>query len=299
MSPALLSDPRVIYEMISFHFLCFRFQFVAHPHCQQVMQNEWYRGLPDWVCRLKFHHLRLGLYTLLLFTFMPIIFFLYLFRLHFIERFVKPAANKFILDMCSFIYFLIMLFLKVSFGLKAERGGPPTVLDYFIFIWVIGLSVRYAKMSVRRRDRCRLLWSNAENSNWRIFELIMLLCFWIQYIILFVLAIDARVHPGPLLKRQELPGTDVFLWAEVFGACACTLTVVQVYSFFKVSSTLGPLQVSLKKMIFDVLKFMVLFLVVLSAFAMGLAYLYSGYKGLQAFNLETNETVTQPEAFTR
>ena len=268
---------------------------MAHPNCQQVMQSYWYSGLPDWVCQTHHHYFRMTAYVLALAVLMPIIFGLYMFRVTYVEKFVKPAANKFIFDSISFILFLFMLFIKVSLAGKHVRGGNLDALEWIIFIWVIGLTVRYVKMSFRRRDRF-WTWVNVENSNWRFYELIMIASFWLHYILAFVVMGIAHAKNEVGMDRCEWEPLDPYLWAEAFFALANILTVVQVYSFFKVSSVLGPLQVSLKKMVFDVSKFLILFIVVLSAFAIGMTFLYTGYADY-SFTNKAGEVETQKNTF--
>lgn len=65
------------------------------------------------------------------------------------------------------------------------------------------------------------------------------------------------------------------------------------------SSNLGPLQISLKLMIFDVLSFFVFLAVILSAFAIGMSSLYAGYPGSVSFDHAQLENISQPEAFSR
>lgn len=237
----------------------------------------------------------MALYFVGMLLLMPITMSLYMFRLPWVEQFVKPPVNKFILDTCSFIYLVLMIFIKVYFEYRPGRGDALGALDVLIFIWVIGLTVRYLGISIRRKD-CWLSFINAENSDWRFHENLALVFFWVYYLIMIVLW--AMVKAGsPKLTRERLETWDAYLVAEAAFALASILTVIQVYSFFKVSSSLGPLQVSMKKMIFDVTKFLVLFLVVLSAFAVGLSYLYSGYNGYSSFNHEKNITEVQEDYF--
>ncbi len=72
------------------------FQFVAHPHCQQALDNSWYRGLPEWVCRPDLHTARMSLYGLLIFLSFPVLVPLYMLRIPAVDRFLKPPAGRFL-----------------------------------------------------------------------------------------------------------------------------------------------------------------------------------------------------------
>ena len=77
------------------YYYC-KLQFVAHPHCQQLMENAWYDGLPDWVCSPRWHTAFMALYGLLIFLFFPILIPLYMVRVPKVDRYLKPAAQRFL-----------------------------------------------------------------------------------------------------------------------------------------------------------------------------------------------------------
>ena len=72
------------------------FQFVAHPYCQQLMENAWYAGLPDWVCSPRWHGLRMTLYGFVIFILFPFLVPLYMLSVPWVEKLVKPAAQRFL-----------------------------------------------------------------------------------------------------------------------------------------------------------------------------------------------------------
>ena len=77
------------------------------------------------------------------------------------------------------------------------------------------------------------------------------------------------------------PEKKVFIYADGIYASACVVAYFHLAHFFQVNSTLGPLQLSLYKMLRDVLKFLAIFLLLYFAFATGVAKIYSYYVASQ------------------
>ena len=77
------------------------------------------------------------------------------------------------------------------------------------------------------------------------------------------------------------PEKKVFIYADGIYASASVVAYFHLAHFFQVNSTLGPLQLSLYKMLRDVLKFLAIFLLLYFAFATGVAKIYSYYVASQ------------------
>ena len=87
------------------------------------------------------------------------------------------------------------------------------------------------------------------------------------------------------------PEKKVFIYADGIYASACVVAYFHLAHFFQVNSTLGPLQLSLYKMLRDVLKFLAIFLLLYFAFATGVAKIYSYYVASQ-IELQKRDTKT-------
>ena len=77
------------------------------------------------------------------------------------------------------------------------------------------------------------------------------------------------------------PRKHAFILAETFYASATVMAFFHLAHVFQVNSVLGPLQLSLYKMLKDVLKFLAIFLLLYIAFATGVAIIYSYYVSSQ------------------
>ena len=100
------------------HFL---FQFIAHPHCQQVMEQVWFEGLPDWVKRSSVQTVPLFFYVAMWVLAWPFLCLAFMFKIHpWFITFMKAPINKFISDTISFLIFLGLLLANVVITMDVE-----------------------------------------------------------------------------------------------------------------------------------------------------------------------------------
>ena len=86
------------------------------------------------------------------------------------------------------------------------------------------------------------------------------------------------------------PRKDTFTMADVLYASAIVMTFLNFTYVFQVNKTLGPLQLSLYRMLKDVLKFLIIFLMLYIAFAAGVMKVYSYYHASQTKLREDGDT---------
>ena len=122
------------------------FQFVAHPHCQQLLASIWYAGLPGWRKR------SMGVKVLIIFFLISLMPFMACYYLILprskIGKLLRTPFMKFMYHSASFGVFLVLLVLA-STNVSAEEGGqqsrqrqrgpPPTPLEWLIVFYVTGM----------------------------------------------------------------------------------------------------------------------------------------------------------------
>ena len=81
--------------------------------------------------------------------------------------------------------------------------------------------------------------------------------------------------------REWKPRKSAFIVADAIYASATVMAFFHLAHVFQINSVLGPLQLSLYKMLKDVLKFLVIFLLLYIAFVTGLAKIYTYYVASQ------------------
>ncbi|KAK3099549.1 hypothetical protein FSP39_006161 [Pinctada imbricata] len=91
----------------------------------------------------------------------------------------------------------------------------------------------------------------------------------------------AENNPNALAERKDWNPYDPNLIAEALFAAANIFSSLKLIYIFTVNPHLGPLQISLGRMILDIMKFAVLYVLVLFSFACGLNHLYWYYATLR------------------
>ena len=86
-----------------------------------------------------------------------------------------------------------------------------------------------------------------------------------------------RHEPTADMQRKEWDAYDPNLISEALFAAANIFSSLKLIYIFTVNPHLGPLQISLGRMIMDIMKFGCVYLIVLVSFASGLNHLYWYY----------------------
>ena len=108
---------------------------------------------------------------------------------------------------------------------------------------------------------------------WNIVDTLTLLTFLVAYLVWFV--------TWWIVYGEWQPRADAFIVADVLYASATVMAYFHLTHAFQVNSTLGPLQLSLYRMLKDVLKFLLIFFMLYIAFASGVVKVYSYYVASQ------------------
>ena len=116
---------------------------------------------------------------------------------------------------------------------------------------------------------------------WNVVDILIVFTFLLSYTVW----LSAWGHYG-----QWKPRKPAFIVADTFYASATVMAFFHLAHVFQVNSVLGPLQLSLYKMLKDVLKFLAVFLLLYVAFATGMAKIYSYYVASQIELGELNDS---------
>ena len=104
---------------------------------------------------------------------------------------------------------------------------------------------------------------------WNVVDTLIVLTFPLAYIVWFT----AWFRCGGVWKPRE----TAFIVADAIYSTASVLAYFHLAHIFQVNSVLGPLQLSLYRMLKDVLKFLAIFFLLYIAFATGVINTYSYY----------------------
>ncbi|PFX26490.1 Short transient receptor potential channel 2 [Stylophora pistillata] len=116
----------------------------------------------------------------------------------------------------------------------------------------------------------------------------------------FLLAYIVWLSAWGYYEQEWKPRKAAFIVADGIYATATVLSYFHLAHIFQVNSVLGPLQLSLYRMLKDVLKFLAIFLLLYIAFATGVVKIYSYYVACQLelqkqdYNESTKYQVSHP-----
>ncbi|KAJ1366541.1 anthranilate synthase component I [Parelaphostrongylus tenuis] len=270
--------------------------FVAHHNCQQLLAGIWYEGLGQ-----GFRNRNI-IYKCLLITAVglsfPILSISYLIApTSTIAQFIRRPIVKFVSHSASYIVFLLLLLMssqridevdnmfreKNSPDRKEVRGPPPTPVEMAIIIWVLGFIWVEIKQ-IWKSGLCEY-----SNNLWNILDFITNSL----YISTFALRVVAYYqvsqemnnpkmrHIGRFLQRKDWDAWDPTLLSECVFATANIFSSLKLVDIFTVNPYLGPLKISLGRMVIDILKFFLIYVLVLFAFACGLNQLLWYYGSMR------------------
>ncbi|XP_029028710.1 short transient receptor potential channel 4-like [Betta splendens] len=247
-------------------------EFVAQPNCQQLLASRWYDEFPGWRRRHWAGKFVTCVFIGLLYP---------LFAVCYLTApksryglFIRKPFIKFICHTASYLTFLFLLLLASQHIVTTEQGrqdrqGPaPTTVEWMILPWVLGFIWAEIKQ----------MWDGGFQDYihdwWNLMDFVMNSL----YLATISLKIVAYTKYSGNKPRNQWEMWHPTLVAEAVFAIANIFSSLRLISLFTANSHLGPLQISLGRMLLDILKFLFIYCLVLLAFANGLNQLYFYYE---------------------
>ncbi|CAH1777258.1 unnamed protein product [Owenia fusiformis] len=265
--------------------------FIVHPNCQQVIQTLWTEYVPDFMRRSMLEQIWYFTWRLVL---LPVMILLYLVapKASFMKSMRSPM-NKFLSDTASYVAFLGLLFANMMTTETRKRGQHPgDAIEWLIIVWVVGLLWNHAKV----------LWGQGRvayfKTLWHIYDIVMIGTFVLTFVCWAISYTWVRIAGTSYADelRRFWFAEDPILLAEGFFSIGTVLAFGRIVYLFQMSQILGPLQISLSRMLDDILQILLTFLLTMFCFASGLTRLYSYYENSVRVN-PNNSTKTQPPQF--
>ncbi|KAL3880336.1 hypothetical protein ACJMK2_032584 [Sinanodonta woodiana] len=170
---------------------------------------------------------------------------------------------------------------NLSKGSKSElRGAPATTIEWMILCYVAGLIWAEIKQ----------LWDEGAHEYihdmWNILDFVTnsLYIATLTLRVIAYLQVKRERERGlqtAFMERKDWDAYDPNLIAEALFAAANIFSSLKLIYIFTVNPHLGPLQISLGRMIMDIMKFGAVYFLVLFSFACGLNHLYWYYSTLR------------------
>ncbi|XP_012217873.1 transient receptor potential protein isoform X2 [Linepithema humile] len=272
-------------------------QFVAHPNVQQLLAAIWYDGLPGFRRKNMVAQL---LEVAKLGAMFPVYSTIYMMApTSQMGLFMKKPFVKFICHSASYAFFLMLLGMasqRIEYLLielfgnewmreilagwkKHERGCIPGFVETGVVIYVISLITGEIKS----------LWADGLleyiSDLWNIVDFIQntFYVIWISLRITAWWIVQREYWSGsnPWYPRDQWQAFDPMLLSEGAFAAGMIFSFLKLVHIFSVNPHLGPLQISLGRMIIDIIKFFFIYTLVLFAFGCGMNQLMWYYADLE------------------
>ena len=206
----------------------------------------------------------------------------------------RAPIIKFSGFLTSYLIVLILLILEVTYedkGSKAARLNGP--LDYVVWIYVASYAFNTIKSlyfigSGMRSNSGSALQSfssflhSVKKDWWLIADIIMMILFVLSFITAAISLYDLHNYPSyQNTCRVCWNWNDPTLISEGLFAVAVVFAFGKLLYFFRAFSLLGPIQISLSRMIYDVREMFLILVITIIAFSSGLYSLYHYYKDMK------------------
>ncbi|DAA21979.1 TPA: short transient receptor potential channel 2 homolog [Bos taurus] len=260
-------------------------RFVAHPICQQVLSSIWCGNLAGWRGSTTIWKLFIAF---LIFLTMPFLCLGYwLAPKSRLGHLLKIPVLKFLLHSASYLWFLIFLLgesLVMETQLSTFRGRSQSVWETSLhMVWVAGFLW----------FECKEVWIEGLRSYlldwWNFLDMVILSLYLAAFTLRLLLAglahkhcrdapDGAACHYFTSAERSEWRTEDPQFLAEVLFAVTSMLSFTRLASILPAHESLGTLQISMGRMIDDMIRFMFILMIILTAFLCGLNNIYVPYQ---------------------
>ncbi|XP_017562652.1 short transient receptor potential channel 2 [Pygocentrus nattereri] len=259
-------------------------QFVTHPICQQVLSSIWCGSLSGWRGSKTTWKL---LVSFGIFVTMPLLCLIYwIAPKSRIGRALKIPVIKFLLHSASYMWFLIIL-LAESIFMETYRNDIASRTQYILhnslhMIWVVGFFWFECKEVWIEGLRTYLLdW-------WNILDMLVLSMYLASFTLRILIVLKGYfLCQDPSAKdlcdyftntaRENWRQEDPQLIAEVLFAVTSMLSFTRLAYILPAHESLGTLQISIGKMIDDMIRFLFILMIIGTAFLCGINNIYVPY----------------------
>ncbi|XP_028027791.1 transient receptor potential-gamma protein-like [Bombyx mandarina] len=288
-------------------------KFVAHPNVQQLLASIWYESVPGFrrknMLLQAAEMVRIG-------AMFPLYSLAYIAAPHSaVGRTLRKPFIKFLCHSASYFMFLFLLILAsqrietAPGGLLwdvshdeplSRRGSMPSIVEWLILAWVSGLIWSEVKQlwDMGLREYVHDMWNVIDFVTNSLYVATVALRIVSHYQVRREMAMGLQWNQ----PREKWDAWDPMLLSEGLFSAANIFSSLKLVYIFSVNPHLGPLQVSLSRMVLDILKFFVLDILVIFAFSCGLNQLLWYYADMEKKRctvgtaLTPNGTLPDPDA---
>ncbi|VVC45159.1 Ion transport domain,Transient receptor potential channel, canonical,Ankyrin repeat-containing [Cinara cedri] len=264
-------------------------EFVAQSKVQQVLETEW---IGDWIEWKSYSTTWRLLHVLLRFLMSPAIVLMGLLAPDSsLNRRNRLPINRMFNSLVAYSVFLVLLFYHSHMDkLQMRRGFPESPTRLPIAVFVLGHVVE--KIKLQRLHGFKRYYKNM----WNWFDTVKLALFSLAF--LFWTAAELQTKEVDTeLDRKYWHWADPQLIAEGLFTIATIMAYLRLLFLCQLNYYIGPMQVSLGKVLTDFVKFASFLIIIMVAFTFGLGTLYAYYAGMKKMDPESGALTVQENSF--
>jgi len=265
-------------------------EFVAHTNIQQVLETAW---LGDWIEWKSYSVTWKLLYLVRRFIMLPVTVVLGMLAPNSkLNQFNRLPINRMFNSLVTYLVFLWLLFKQSNADKFETRRGAPELGTWLpIVVFVIGHVLE--KLKLRLQQGPERFFKNL----WNVFDTVKLTLFSLAFLSWMAAAFDTISQGSEDLDRKYWPWMHPQLVAESLFTVATVMAYLRLLFLCQLNYYIGPMQVSLGKVLHDFGKFATFLVIIMAAFTCGLGTYYSYYAGMLHKDPETGETSRQEDSF--
>ncbi|XP_043231293.1 short transient receptor potential channel 4-like [Amphibalanus amphitrite] len=249
-------------------------EFVTHPKVQQVLTKLWLGQRQDWRRYTTKRKVMSFFFALLTLPLSVLLMLVYPQSRH--VRYWHSPINKWMNWMASYLIFMALILLESSLDEMSQFRGPPdSGLEPLLVLWVFGIAASQVRQCWRRGRRRYF------SDSWHWYDTLMTTAFMVSFCCWIWSYYDIVTYGNERLERKFWYQYDPTLIGEGLVAIASILAFGKTLYLFQMNSSLGPLQISLGKMVSDICEFLAIFTLIIFSFASGMYRLYAYYGGME------------------
>ncbi|XP_027845302.2 short transient receptor potential channel 6-like [Aphis gossypii] len=264
-------------------------KFVAQTNIQQVLETAW---LGDWIEWKSYSTSRKLAYMLWRFCMLPVMAVLGVFAPDSkLNRANRLPINRMFNSLVAYLVFLVLLFVHSNADKFLARRGAPRFRTWSpIVVFVLGHAVEKTKLRLQQGPE------RFFRNLWNVFDTVKLTLFTVAFLC-WALAAAQAGWVSDDLDRKYWHWADPQLVAESLFAVATVMAYMRLLFLCQLNYDIGPMQVSLGKVLYDFAKFATFLVIIMAAFTCGLGTYYAYYTGMVYKDPETGETARQEDSF--
>ncbi|XP_069001774.1 short transient receptor potential channel 2-like [Embiotoca jacksoni] len=259
-------------------------QFVAHPICQQVLSSIWSGNLAGWRGSRTVWKLLVSVGIFLTMPFLCLVYWVA--PKSKVGKILKTPVIKFLLHSASYLWFLITL-LGESITMELYRDKFASrqqnmLHSSFHMVWVVGFFWY----------ECKEVWIEGLRSYfldwWNCLDVMVLSMYLASFALRVLIMLKGYFlchdHNGTeecvyftQTVREDWHQEDPQLVAEVLFAVTSMFSFTRLAYILPAHESLGTLQISIGKMIDDMMRFMFILMIIGTAFLCGINNVYVPY----------------------